>query len=1088
MVWLCLALAVSGLPPGANAVAPGGGSPPAGATGCSQCAASAAGEEAGGLVPPAPCERIAVQPGGWRHRPPTGDACSALRGGTWMWCGAGGLVPPSPRPQGGTLRGGRCRARGVRGASGSCSAAECVTALPGGTGAPPGAACIGARGLPPAARAGAGGQVPPASRVPAAGDRRRGRARAGATAAVLHLLILAAVGFGGCMLARGYAPAETPPGARGAGRERRRALRRKGRERRRRVGRCPGQVPSRAGGRTRRWRWLLRWRARREAGRRPRWRKPPWWKAWLASAWEQALQRAAKRARRRARNRAADVALARRRRPELRHAPLSRWAAAVLRALLRCSAAAEGGPTPAARAGDGQRGADQCRPPCGAVPGSGAGRRRLRSVTRSAAALLLAAVLCLVVWRAGLLGVRVGEAALPGHPWVVTTANVTALSERTRPLVTALGGSIIALQEVKLTKAGQQAMGKRLWHDGWQVAWGQAQPPAKREGQLDRLFAAEARGVAIMVRRGLPMQPGPIDTPLRRRLWTTGRWSHCVVGMGNGAQALHVMTVYGHTGAADQRAAYDLNERLLGDVMEASAELGNVPVLVLGDFNITPVGSQVLRSAMAAGGWEDLAVAQAEAVQAEPEPTCFSALAHQSGSPGSRIDIAFGNPAVLAAARTVQVLPDTGLQVHRPVQVELDMAAYSQRVCQVHKPLAFPVERWVKWEQEECDQAAAAAADAVQPRWRAALLVHDVEELWRLFNEAAEGYLAVRSRDLPDFAGGAPRRYRGRGRCQEGRLKHLAAHQRNGTDGALTVVQRRVERLVGQLRELRRQLARELDAGPAHVSGEVRCLWDAARRLGREIVPDEPYAARWARAEPPSVDGCCTLLAETTRRAEVLHRRIRAERGKRWREWVADSWQSARGKLYAWCKGTQSTPVHMLRRGDRCPTANVVEMDELLRGAWGPIFRKHAVRLRDAKPGMLVVLTPPGLVPGVAPHRMRGRVEIVEAGGALVRWESAGRQVLPGRDPLPEVQWVPRCWWEADGHAVAEPCWERYVDRFGEYVATAPMRAPRLDAPRLRDVLRRMRKGQAGGMEGWRVAELKALPDPMLELLAELLN
>ncbi len=40
----------------------------------------------------------------------------------------------------------------------------------------------------------------------------------------------------------------------------------------------------------------------------------------------------------------------------------------------------------------------------------------------------------------------------------------------------------------------------------------------------------------------------------------------------------------------------------------------------------------------------------------------------------------------------------------------------------------------------------------------------------------------------------------------------------------------------------------------------------------------------------------------------------------------------------------------------------------------------------------------------------------------------------------------------------------------------------------LRQTLARMRKGQAAGMEGWRVAELKALPDLLLELLADLFN
>eukprot|EP00973_Karenia_brevis_P068979 9588479-Karenia_brevis.AAC.1 len=45
-----------------------------------------------------------------------------------------------------------------------------------------------------------------------------------------------------------------------------------------------------------------------------------------------------------------------------------------------------------------------------------------------------------------------------------------------------------------------------------------------------------------------------------------------------------------------------------------------------------------------------------------------------------------------------------------------------------------------------------------------------------------------------------------------------------------------------------------------------------------------------------------------------------------------------------------------------------------------------------------------------------------------------------------------------------------------------------LNGARLREVLIRMRVGQACGMEGWRVEELKKLPDMLLHRLAILLN
>ena len=50
------------------------------------------------------------------------------------------------------------------------------------------------------------------------------------------------------------------------------------------------------------------------------------------------------------------------------------------------------------------------------------------------------------------------------------------------------------------------------------------------------------------------------------------------------------------------------NEAFLRDVMEAAAELGNVPILIFGDFNVPPSISCVLQSAINSGRWSDAAL------------------------------------------------------------------------------------------------------------------------------------------------------------------------------------------------------------------------------------------------------------------------------------------------------------------------------------------------------------------------------------------------------------------------------------------------------------------------------------------------
>eukprot|EP00662_Eupelagonemidae_sp_cell21_P003736 gene3736-biopygen34283 len=69
-----------------------------------------------------------------------------------------------------------------------------------------------------------------------------------------------------------------------------------------------------------------------------------------------------------------------------------------------------------------------------------------------------------------------------------------------------------------------------------------------------------------------------------------------------------------------------------------------------------------------------------------------------------------------------------------------------------------------------------------------------------------------------------------------------------------------------------------------------------------------------------------------------------------------------------------------------------------------------------------------------------------------------------------------------------EPPWKPFRDRFGKYIKKHPQPLSPLTADELRKTLARMSGSSAGGMEGWRPAELKALPTPLLTLLADVFN
>ena len=69
-----------------------------------------------------------------------------------------------------------------------------------------------------------------------------------------------------------------------------------------------------------------------------------------------------------------------------------------------------------------------------------------------------------------------------------------------------------------------------------------------------------------------------------------------------------------------------------------------------------------------------------------------------------------------------------------------------------------------------------------------------------------------------------------------------------------------------------------------------------------------------------------------------------------------------------------------------------------------------------------------------------------------------------------------------------EPSWDAFFVRFRRYIRRVPVVLPALTATDLRATLTKQRLWSAPGPDMWRVAELRALPDTLLERLADVLN
>ena len=177
--------------------------------------------------------------------------------------------------------------------------------------------------------------------------------------------------------------------------------------------------------------------------------------------------------------------------------------------------------------------------------------------------------------------------------------------------------------------------------------------------------------------------------------------------------------------------------------------------------------------------------------------------------------------------------------------------------------------------------------------------------------------------------------------------------------------------------------------------------------------PLTPHAVANAGAPVPSAATLDECIVQLKGLAATQVQREDRERVQAWRAWLQAEWGTKPGAVYRWLKEEGfSPPVVFIARRDGTPTANVREMDELVRAAWGPINRKYA-----------------------------------------------------------------------EG---PEPCPETFVAKYGHLLHRVPMLAKQLTRPYLRRRLMAMRPS-AMGLDGWSLQDLRALPDRVLQWLAQLL-
>ena len=142
-------------------------------------------------------------------------------------------------------------------------------------------------------------------------------------------------------------------------------------------------------------------------------------------------------------------------------------------------------------------------------------------------------------------------------------------------------------QETTLNKHGQNSMARTLATAHHTVLFGKP-CDYKFSGSQTRisLWNAPSGGLASVSKSSLPMKNNIVSCTFPFEI---GRCSHTWFPTGIGRRGYHVFNLYGYVGAGSRNPhAYQPNERLLASIFETAFSLGDVPWIVVGDFQTSP--------------------------------------------------------------------------------------------------------------------------------------------------------------------------------------------------------------------------------------------------------------------------------------------------------------------------------------------------------------------------------------------------------------------------------------------------------------------------------------------------------------------
>ena len=130
---------------------------------------------------------------------------------------------------------------------------------------------------------------------------------------------------------------------------------------------------------------------------------------------------------------------------------------------------------------------------------------------------------------------------------------------------------------------------------------------------------------------------------------------------------------------------------------------------------------------------------------------------------------------------------------------------------------------------------------------------------------------------------------------------------------------------------------------PRDVEDCWRTVCRKIRRLQELDGLPEGVALQDAK-RPGTAADLAGLRGALEREVQRTARKEETECIQAWKSWAQDAWSQKQGDIYRWIRDRADAPLHMVRKGTGELTANIQEMDEVIRESWRPVNMPYADR------------------------------------------------------------------------------------------------------------------------------------------------